>query len=155
MRLLPGAAAACLLLALLTWLLVRGISTGSAEYSTTLRTFDDFALAEATLHRDVLLARAGLLQDYDPVNAAMAEIDSTVARLRSEALREGLDAAPVDRLAAATGLEEEMTERFKSDNALLRNSLSYVGLLSTNPDFIERNPLLTPARVPSEKAAPQ
>ena len=103
MRLLPGAAAACLLLALLTWLLLRGISTDSAEYSATLRTFDDFALAEASLHRDVLLARAGLLQDYDPVNAAMAQIDSAVARLRSEALQEGLDAAPVDRLAAATG----------------------------------------------------
>ena len=142
MRLLPGAAAACLLLALLTWLLVRGISTDSAEYSATLRTFDDFALAEASLHRDVLLARAGLLQDYDPVNAAMAQIDSAVARLRSEALKEGLDAAPVDRLAASTRLEDELTERFKSDNALLRNSLSYVGLLSTNPDFVERNPLL-------------
>ena len=35
-----------------------------------------------------------------------------------------------------------MTEHFKSDNALLRNSLSYVGLLSTNPDFVEQNPLL-------------
>jgi uncharacterized protein YigA (DUF484 family) len=35
-----------------------------------------------------------------------------------------------------------LTERFKTDNALLRNWLSYVGLLSTNPDFLERNPLL-------------
>jgi signal transduction histidine kinase len=142
MRLLAGAAAACLLLALLTWLLVRGLSTDTAEYSATLRTFDDFALAEASLHRDVLLARAGLLQDYDPVNAAMAQIDSAVARLRSEALKDGLDTAPVDRLAAASRQEDELTERFKTDNALLRNSLSYVGLLSTNPDFVERNPLL-------------
>ena len=75
----------------------------------------------------------------------MAQIDSAVARLRSEALKEGLDAAPFDRLAAATGLEDELAERFKSDNALLRNSLSYVGLLSTNPDFVERNPLLAPS----------
>jgi hypothetical protein len=35
-----------------------------------------------------------------------------------------------------------LTEHFKTDNALLHNSLSYVGLLSTNPDFVERNPLL-------------
>ena len=88
------------------------------------------------------MARAGLLQDYDPVNAAMAQIDSAVVRLRSEALKDGLDAAPVDRLAAASRQEDELTERFKTDNALLRNSLSYVGLLSTNPDFVERNPLL-------------
>ena len=88
------------------------------------------------------MARAGLLQDYDPVNAAMAQIDLAVALLRSEALKDGLDAAPVDLLAAASGQEEELTERFKSDNALLHNSLSYVGLLSTSPDFVERNPLL-------------
>src|ERR1700677_1049025 len=95
MKLLPGAVVACLLLVLLTWLLVRGLSTDTAEYSATLRTFDDFALAEASLHRDVLMARAGLLQDYDPVNAAMAQIDSAVALLRSEALKDGLGAAPV------------------------------------------------------------
>src|SRR5271154_762832 len=142
MKLLSGAGVAGFLLVLLTWLLVRGLSTDTAEYSATLRTFDDFALAEASLHRDVLMARAGLLQDYDPVNAAMAQIDSAVARLRSEALKDGLDAAPVDRLAAASRQEEELTERFKSDNALLHNSLSYVGLLSTNPDFVARNPLL-------------
>jgi DAHL domain len=144
-RLLPGVAAACLLLALLTWLLVRGFSTDTAEYSPTLQIFDDFALAEASLHREVLMARAGLLQNYDPVNAAMAQIDSAVARLRSEALKDRLDAAPVDRLAAASRQEEELTERFKSDNALLRNSLSYVGLSSTDPGFVERNPLLAPS----------
>jgi hypothetical protein len=38
-----------LLLALLTWLLLRGTA-----YAVTLRDFDDFALAEASLHRDVL-----------------------------------------------------------------------------------------------------
>ena len=145
MRLLPRAAAACLLLALLTWLLVRGLSTDSAEYSATLRIFDDFALAEASLHRDVLRARAGLLQDYDPVNADLAQTDSATALLRLQALKAGLDAAPVDRLAALTRLEEELTERFKSDNALLRNSLSYVGLLSTNPDFVARNSLIAPS----------
>ncbi len=140
-----GAAVVCLLLALLTWLLLRGISTDSADYSATLRLFDEFALAEASLHRDVLQARAGLLRDYDPLNASIAEIDSVVAQLRSKISQDGVDVTPVDRLAALTKLEEESTERFKSDNALLRNSLSYLGLLSTNPDFVERNPLLAPS----------
>ena len=62
-----GVGVVCLLLALLTWLLVRGIATDAAAYSTTLRIFDDFALAEASLDRDVLQARAGLLTDYDPL----------------------------------------------------------------------------------------
>jgi len=86
-----------------------------------------------------------LLQNYDPLDASTAQINATLAQLRSRALGEGLDAAPVDRLVAAAGTLQELTERFKTDNALLRNSLSYVGLFSTKPDFVERNPLLAPS----------
>jgi signal transduction histidine kinase/CheY-like chemotaxis protein len=145
MRLLPGAAAVCLLLALLTFFLVKGAETGAADYGGTLRIFDDFALAEATLHRDVLEARAGLLTDYDPLVGSIKEMDAAVAELRVRALEEGLEAAPVDRLAAAVATEEELTERFKSADALLRNSLSYVSLLSTSPDLIDHNSQLSPS----------
>ena len=134
-----GVGVVCLLLALLTWLLVRGIATDVADYSTTLRIFDDFALAEASLDRDVLQARAGMLTDYDPLVRSSEQIAAAVSQLRAQALSEGLDTGPVDRLAAATKIEEKLTERFKSDNALLRNSLSYVGHLSTSPGFNDRN----------------
>ena len=118
---------------------VRGIATDVADYSTTLRIFDDFALAEASLDRDVLQARAGLLTDYDPLVRSSEQIAAAVSQLRAQAASEGLDTGPVDRLAAATKIEEKLTERFKSDNALLRNSLSYVGHLSTSPGFNDRN----------------
>jgi hypothetical protein len=39
------------------WLLLRGIATDAAAYSTALRIFDDFALAEVSLYKDVLQAR--------------------------------------------------------------------------------------------------
>jgi len=78
-----------LLLALLTWLLVRGIVTDAAAYSTTLRIFDDFALAEASLHRDVLEARAGLLTDYDPLVRSSEHIAAAVSQLRAHAASEG------------------------------------------------------------------
>ena len=45
MRLWPGALAVLLLLALLTWLLLRGTDTNAPAYAATLRAFDDFALA--------------------------------------------------------------------------------------------------------------
>jgi len=134
-----GVGVVCLLLALLTWLLVRGIVTDAAAYSTTLRSFDDFALAEASLDRDVLRARAGLLTDYDPLVRSSEQIAAAVSQLRALAASEGLGAAPIERLAAATKIEENLTERFKSDNALLRNSLSYVGLLTTSPGFNGRD----------------
>ena len=111
----------------------------------TLRAFDDFALAEASLHRDVLQARAGLLRDYDSLVKASQAIEHAVARLRSYAQAEGLDTGPTDRLAAAVAQQEELTERFKSSNALLQNSLSYVGLLSTSPAFDAQDAQLAPA----------
>ena len=65
--------------------------------------------------------------------------------LRSYAQTESLDAGPADRLAATVAQQEELTERFKSSNALLQNSLSYVGLLSTSPAFGAHDAQLTPA----------
>ncbi len=134
-----GVGVVCLLLTLLTWLLMRGIATDAAVYSTTLRIFDDFALAEASLDRDVLQARAGLLTNYDPLVRSSERIAAAETELRAQAASEGLDTGPLDRLAAATKIEENLTERFKSDNALLRNSLSYISLLSASPGFNDRD----------------
>ena len=145
MRLLSGALGVLLLLALLTWLLLRGIDTNAPVHAATLRTFDDFALAEASLHRDVLQARAGLLRDYDSLVKAVDAMQDAVSRLRSHAQTEGLDVGPADRLAATVSQQEELTERFKSSNALLQNSLSYVGLLSTSPAFGAHDAHLAPA----------
>ena len=145
MRALLGAVGVLSLLALLTWLLVRGIDTGAPAYAATLRAFDDFALAEASLNRDVLRARASLLHDYDPFAQDVEAMEDAVARLRSNAQAAGIDAAPADRLAATVAQQEELTERFKSNNALLQNSLSYVGLLSASPAFEARDAQLASA----------
>jgi signal transduction histidine kinase len=145
MRLWSGALGVLLLLALLTWLLLRGIDTNAPAYAVTLRAFDDFALAEASLHRDVLQARAGLLRDYDTLVSALDAMQDAVSRLRSYAQIEGLDVGPAERLAATVSQQEELTERFKTSNALLQNSLSYVGLLSTSPGFGAQDAQLAPA----------
>jgi signal transduction histidine kinase len=145
MKNLPVTLGFSLLLALLTWLLLRGIDRNAPVYAETLRAFDNYALAEASLHRDVLQARAGLLRDYDTFVSAAQAMEDAVTRLRSHAQTEGLDARPIDRLAAAVVLQEELMERFKTSNALLQNSLSYVGLLSTSPAFLAHDVQLAPA----------
>ncbi len=135
MRLLAGAASVLLLLAFLTWLTLRGIDTDATAFTIALQAFDDYELAEASLHRDILQARTGLLRDYDLLERSIAAMEAAAARLLSYAQREGLDGGPTGRLAAAVAKQEELTQRFKSENALLQNSLSYVGLLSTSPAF--------------------
>lgn len=133
------------LLALLTWLLLRGADSDAPAYATTLRAFDDYALAEASLHRDVLQSRAGLLRDYDSFVSAVRAMQNAVVVLRSHARMAGLDAGPVDRLASAVARQEELVEQFKTSNALLQNSLSYVGPMSTNPAFHAQDPRLASA----------
>ena len=64
----------------------------------------DFALAEASLHRDVLQARAGLLRDYDTLVKAVVAMEDAVTRLRSYAQTEGLTPAPGQRLNSARRL---------------------------------------------------
>ena len=130
------AAGGALLLALLTWLLLlRGIDIDGSPYADTQRAFDDFALAEASIGRDVLQARAGLLGNYDVLVEAEAAMDRAVTQIRLQVETEHLDPKPVQRLAAAVGQYEDLTERFKSGNALLQNSLAYVGQVSTDPAF--------------------
>jgi signal transduction histidine kinase len=145
MRIAAGVAGVALLLALLTLMLLRGIDTNAPAYNAALQSFDDFALAEASLHRDILQARAGLLGDYDSLGKAIEAMEDTVARLRAHAMTEGLDTGPVDRLAATVAQQDDLTEQFKTSNALLQNSLSYVGLLSTEPSFGANDARLAPA----------
>jgi signal transduction histidine kinase len=145
MRNLPFILGVSLLLALLTWLLLRSIDTNAPAYAVTLQTLDDYALAEASLHRDVLQARAGLLRNYDSFTTASRAMEDALTRLRSQARAERLDAKPLDQLAAAVVEQEALLERFKTSNALLQNSLSYVGLLSTSPAFLAHDVQLAPA----------
>ena len=82
-----------------------------------------YALADRTLQLNLLNARAGLLRNYDPVNAdLLAERESIVdigrLRLRPQAR------AILDRLIVLGDRQEVLVERFKSDNALLQNSLA-------------------------------
>jgi PAS domain S-box-containing protein len=129
------AAGGALLLALLTWLLLSGINTNASAYAETQRALDDFALAEASIGRDVLQARAGLLGNYDVLAEAEEAMESAASRIRLHVEAENLDPKPVEALAAAVGQYEDLIEHFKTGNSLLQNSLSYVGQLSTDPVF--------------------
>ena len=144
MKILSAAVGVLVLLGLLTWLLVKGTDTNAPAYATALRAFDDLALSEATLHRDVLQARAGLRRDYDSLAFSIRTMQDAVSELHTYARAERLNTAPADLVAAAVAQQEQLTEQFKTNNALLQNSLSYVGTLSTTPAFSTYAPELAP-----------
>lgn len=94
---------------------------------------DSYALADRALQRDLLMARAGLLRNYDPMTADTAEIDASLSRLTRLATRDPALGSAVRRLAADGNVRMELAEQFKSDNALLQNSLARITLASSTP----------------------
>jgi hypothetical protein len=89
-------------------------------------------LHDAELTRNVLLARTGLLPNYDAVAQTSEELaqDSDALRQETETISDTAAQARLEQRVAAlaTALQEKRSavEDFKSDNAVLRNSLLYL-----------------------------
>jgi signal transduction histidine kinase len=93
---------------------------------TSLRAID---INHASLQRDVLQARAGLLRDYDPLVEPVKTLHATVGRLAELFKESGVEApaalaSELAKLSASIDRDEALVEEFKTDNALLQNSLS-------------------------------
>jgi hypothetical protein len=71
-----------------------------------------------------------MLRNYDPLVWEVNALREALDRLRINASGDAEQAAAIDRFAAAAAQQEELTEQFKSDNALLQNSLALFRLLS-------------------------
>lgn len=123
-------AAVALVLAVLTGLLVRGIGLDAEGFDEALAALDRFAAAHTALQRDALEARGGLLRNYDRVVRDTAALEAALAQLTAVAAGFPGTRPAVERLAAALDRQEELVERFKSDNALLQNSLAYFRLFT-------------------------
>lgn len=92
---------------------------------TSLRAID---LQYASLQRDVLRARAGLLRNYDPLVSGIADLNATTDSLRMllTAGNHGGASGFDDELSAISGSiasDENLVDRFTTNNALLQNSL--------------------------------
>ena len=121
-------ASTAVLIAPLAWLWV---ADSNSSLQQELRALDAAVLADSELHRDVLSARAGMLHNYDPLVRDELDLRAAVELLREKAPDAEI-AAAAERLSGLVTREEEWMERFKSENALLHNSLAYFELFSTN-----------------------
>lgn len=119
------------LLLLLTYLLFESRSPDPIARARMQEALAAFELHDAELDRAVLLARAGLLHHYDSLARLRRDLLQAVATLRRSIRSAMAEAAqrlepPLDALDTALGEKMTIVEHFKSDNALLRNSLMYV-----------------------------
>jgi signal transduction histidine kinase/CheY-like chemotaxis protein len=120
------------LMLLLTYFLVQGATPDAELHERTLDALQQLTRDDAALQRDVLRARNGLLRNYDPLVRAVASMRAAAGRLQSAnhvargPTRAKLDAR-IDAAIAAVEDQESLLDAFKSDNALLQNSLNYLG----------------------------
>ena len=118
------------LLLLLTYFLIQSSGPDLTLRARMQEAFQSFALHDAELTRDVLLVRAGLLPSYDSLAATSREWSRDLETVRRESASGSREAAtalrePIEALALAVQQKQTLIENFKSDNALLRNSLIY------------------------------
>ncbi len=139
-RILPLVAA---LLLALTWLLVRSASPDAALHERVQEALRMVLLNDAALHRDVLRARAGLLRNYDPLVRSVQELRTATAalqELRSASGEAGSAlAGHLQELVAAVEEQDSLIETFKSNNALLQNSLNYFSHASQQLGMMARS----------------
>ncbi|CAH2602733.1 Histidine kinase [Rhodovastum atsumiense] len=144
---LRGMAVILPMLALLTWLLVHSLGPRNDDYAQAQRVVLGLAAGESDLQRDVLMARAGLLRNYDPLVADIGRLWWMAEALRQHPMMQADAAATLAELADTIGRMEALLEDFKSRNALLQNSLAYFDALQQRLAAAEADPVVTPAVV--------
>ena len=117
-------------LLLLTWLLMNGLNLNSARYDRELRALDEFSRLERGLNREVLTARAGLSRNYDALARMTDAYAESLDRLQEAAGSDSEETAAIEVLATPARRQQDLIEKFKSRNALLRNSFAYFGIFS-------------------------
>jgi signal transduction histidine kinase len=124
---------------LLTWLLVNGLNLNSKLFDREVQALEDFIRCDRSLHREVLTARAGLSRNYDGFVRTVDGLNVSLDHLRSAARGDPEQLAAVERLAKRAATQESLIEQFKSQNALLQNSLAYFELFSSRLAAADRN----------------
>ena len=117
-------------LLLLTWLLMNGSDLNSARDDRELRALDEFSRLERGLNREVLTARTGLSRNYDVLARMTDAYAQSLDRLREAAGLDSEERAAIEVLATRARRQQDLVEKFKSRNALLRNSFAYFGIFS-------------------------
>jgi signal transduction histidine kinase len=145
MRMTPVVVFVSFLLLLLTWLLLSGMNLNSTRFESELRALDEFSRFERGLNREVLNARVGLSRNYDALARMADAYEHSLNRLREAAGPDAEESAAIELLAVRAHRQQDLVEKFKMRNALLRNSLVYFGTFSARLAASDDRPVVAAA----------
>jgi hypothetical protein len=126
---------AILAVLLVSWLCFIGTSTSAPHDDHAMATLNQFVATGSRLRENILNARLGRLKDYDPLDREMSLLHQSPQNLTEDSVSD-LAISPLRRLIDR---QDNLTELFKSDNALLQNALAYFGLMSEQAGFVAHN----------------
>lgn len=129
-----------LLALVLTTLLVHAVDANAETFDRALAELDRLTKSEGALRGDLLAARAGLLRNYDPVVQQVNAIRASVDSLRNIGTGQPQVLASIDLLNETIERQEQLVEQFKSDNALLHNSLAHFARIGRSLQESEPTP---------------
>jgi hypothetical protein len=140
----PVVVSVSFLLLLLTWLLLSWMNLNPTRFESELRALDEFSRFERGLNREVLSARVGLSRNYDALARMSDAYEHSLNRLR-EAAGPAEESAAIEVLAVRAHRQQDLVEKFKMRNALLRNSLVYFGTFSARLAASDDRPVVAAA----------
>src|SRR5438045_1074567 len=125
---LTGALLLLTAVVLLTFFFIKTQAIDFAEHSAYTSRLLMLRELDATLNQDILRARYGLLPHYDPIVADLAQLRGVHADLRTvPGFVDETGKADITRVLDGYGQalahKESLVESFKSQNAVLKNSL--------------------------------
>ncbi|HLG81873.1 MAG TPA: two-component system VirA-like sensor kinase [Bradyrhizobium sp.] len=133
------------LILLLTWLSLRAVNPEAERFDRALMDLDSFAATKNAIDRDILSARIGTLRNYDPLVQETNALREKLDRLRATSRFDAATGASIERLAALVDRQEDLVEIFKSENALLQNSLAFFGRFRVQPASPDLDPAISMA----------
>lgn len=112
-----------------------------ASHEAMMTALSDLDVEHASLQRDILQARSGLLRNYDALVDAIVRAKAAVGRLEhllaATHVSAELSRRHMDLLAETLAYDEALAETFKTRNALLQNSIA---IFNRTLARIHRNP---------------
>jgi len=134
-QILPPIAAATL--CLLLWMIAAPVPSDQRWTQQADSALNDYALADRALQRDLLTARAGLWRNYDCLTQDSDAIRTASLTFLHLAQGHARLLGTARALALDSEQRENLTEEFKSTNALLQNSLARLASASMAPSSRE------------------
>jgi two-component system, NtrC family, sensor kinase len=120
-----------LALAVLGWLYEKTQAADVQQRAALEESFREIHQLDSDWNVDIMAAKVGLTESYDPIVAPLSRIQDVISRLHSDATltRFGL-ASQLEALRGAFKSKAELVDEFKSRNSILRNSLRYLPTLA-------------------------